>query len=90
VDFDGNWKWGRFYYNTSYPLQTLSGCQFDSAGAFLLTGLLHNVPVIININTTDGNVNSLIQIDPLLEDGERTSLGDFKTYYGIHHEVSDR
>ena len=31
VDFDGNWKWGRFYYNVTLALQTITGCQIDSA-----------------------------------------------------------
>lgn len=69
VDYDGNWKWGRFYYNVSFPLQTFSGCQFDAAGAFILSGRLDDKPVVIEVNKTDGHVNRFFQLDPILEDG---------------------
>jgi hypothetical protein len=26
VDFQGNWIWGKFYYNQSYAVSTISGC----------------------------------------------------------------
>lgn len=25
-DLNGNWKWGKFFYNVSYALSTISGC----------------------------------------------------------------
>lgn len=25
-DLDGNWKWGKFFYNVSYAMSTISGC----------------------------------------------------------------
>jgi hypothetical protein len=87
VDFEGNWKWGRFYYNVSFPLQTLSGCQFDAAGAFILSGRLDDKPVIVELNTTTGHVNRFFQLDAILEDGATAPW--FRTYYGIHHEVNE-
>lgn len=26
VDLDGNWKWGKFFYNVSFAISTISGC----------------------------------------------------------------
>lgn len=26
VDLDGNWRWGKFFYNVSFAISTISGC----------------------------------------------------------------
>ena len=30
VSEDSNWKWGKFFYNESYSLNSVSGCQINS------------------------------------------------------------
>jgi len=29
VDLEGNWVWGKFFYNVSYAVATISGCQLN-------------------------------------------------------------
>lgn len=29
VDFDGNWQWGKFFYNVSFAVADISGCHKD-------------------------------------------------------------
>ena len=38
VDFSGNWVWGKFYYNQSYAVQTISGCQLDAKNRLIIYG----------------------------------------------------
>lgn len=35
IDYDGNWMWGKFFYNVSYALSDISGCQMASDGLTL-------------------------------------------------------
>ena len=36
VDMEGNWKWGKFYYNVSYAVSTISGCSMDGNGLLMV------------------------------------------------------
>ena len=38
VDFDGNWKWGKFFYNVSYAVSTISGCHMDANNETVVLG----------------------------------------------------
>ena len=35
VDLEGNWKWGKFYYNVSFAVSTISGCAMDDNGRLM-------------------------------------------------------
>ena len=35
LDLDGNWKWGSFFYNVSYAVSSIDGCQLSSYGSSL-------------------------------------------------------
>ena len=36
----GDWQWGNFFYNVSYPIQSIDGCQMSTYGDSLaVTGL---------------------------------------------------
>jgi len=35
LDLAGNWQWGKFYYNVSYAVSDISGCQLSSDGSSL-------------------------------------------------------
>lgn len=55
MDLDGNWMWGKFFYNVSYALSTISGCHLSSDGSSLtLYGVSNSQPVVMDINTKDG------------------------------------
>ena len=42
IDLDGNWIWGKFFYNVSYAISTVSGCSFSSDGSSLTTYVISN------------------------------------------------
>ena len=31
MDLDGQWNWGHFFYNVSYPVSSIDGCQMAAA-----------------------------------------------------------
>ena len=38
VDLDGNWRWGKFFYNVSFAISTISGCQMDANNNLVMLG----------------------------------------------------
>jgi hypothetical protein len=64
LDLDGNWMWGKFFYNVSYALTTISGCHLSSDGLSInLFGVGNNVPVIMDINSKNGAINKFLHIE---------------------------
>jgi len=50
IDTSGNYQWGKFFYNVSYALSDIQGCQMSSEGNSLtLIGLGNSQPVIMSI-----------------------------------------
>lgn len=55
LDLDGNWLWGNFFYNVSYAVSAISGCQMSSDSNYLaVLGMGNSQPVVMTINTTTG------------------------------------
>jgi len=63
VDLDGNWKWGKFFYNVSYAMSTISGCEVDDNSNLVLLGQGNSVPVIMELNTIDGTVLKFMSLE---------------------------
>ena len=64
LDLDGNWAWGKFFYNVSYAVSTISGCQLSSDGSSLTVfGQGNGAPVIMDVNTVDGTINKFLTIE---------------------------
>ena len=64
LDLKGNWMWGSFFYNVSYAVSSIDGCQLSSQGNSLaLTGLGNQVPLLMDVNITDGTFNRFISLD---------------------------
>ena len=64
LDLSGNWRWGMFFYNVSYAVSDISGCQLSSDGSSLtVLGMGNSVPVIMDINTADGTINKFISLE---------------------------
>ena len=38
IDMQGNWVWGKFFYNVSYAVSTISGCSVDANGNAVMLG----------------------------------------------------
>jgi hypothetical protein len=54
LDFDGNWVWGKFFYNVSMAVTTISGCTMNDNGNLVFLGMGNQVPVIMEIYPKDG------------------------------------
>jgi len=64
MDIDGNWKWGKFFYNVSYAVSTISGCKMSSDGNSLsMYALSNSVPVVMDINTATGDINKFFSVE---------------------------
>lgn len=64
LDTSGNWLWGKFFYNLSYALSDVSGCQMSSDGTELaLLGMGNSQPVMMTIDTGTGAVNKYISLE---------------------------
>ena len=88
LDLDGNWKWGNFFYNVSYAVTQISGCQMASDGKSIsVLGLGNTQPVLMSMNTKDGTFQSFIS----LEYWNTTTSTDikFKTQGAIYNDVVD-
>ena len=87
VDLDGNWKWGKFFYNVSYAVSTISGCQFDDNNNLVLLGMGDSMPVIMEMDTLEGTVIKFMSLE--LDGSSDTNVPWYGTYGGIHHDVAD-
>ena len=64
LDPVGNWMWGNFFYNLSYALSDISGCQMSSDGSSLtLLGMGNSQPVIMDIKTDTGAINKYVSVE---------------------------
>lgn len=88
VDLEGNWKWGKFFYNVSYAVSTISGCQYDDNNNLVLLGLGDSMPVIMELNTLDGTVLKFISLEQV--GSSDTNVPWYVTYGAIHHDVADQ
>ena len=64
LDLDANWKWGYFFYNVSYAVSQIDGCQLSSDGSSLaMMGIGNSQPLLMDIKTADGTFNKFISLD---------------------------
>jgi len=64
LDLDGNWAWGKFFYNVSYAVSDISGCQLSSDGkSMTILAMGNSAPVIMDMNTADGIINKYISLE---------------------------
>ena len=87
VDLDGNWAWGKFFYNVSYAVNTISGCQLSSDGSSLTVfGEGNTAPVIMDMNMADGTINKFITLEHFRTHAVYPS---YHTRAGIYNDKSD-
>jgi len=87
VDLEGNWRWGKFFYNVSFAISRISGCKIDGNGNAVFLGMGNSVPVIMELNTKDGQVLKFMSLDKI--GSTATSLPWYATYGAIHHDLKD-
>jgi len=88
VDYDGNWQWGKFYYNVSYAVSDVSGCQMSSDGSSLsLFAMANSMPVVMDINTKDGSINKFLAVEYTAMTSSTVPV--FKTYGAVYYDKKD-
>jgi len=88
IDLEGNWKWGKFFYNVSFAISTISGCQIDDNGMLLMLGLGDQKPVVMELDPSDGSsITSFVSLDKV--GATDTTMPWYKTYAAVHHDVKD-
>lgn len=87
VDYDGNWKWGKFFYNVSFAVSSISGCHQDGNGNAVFLGMGNSVPIIMEVNPLDGAVLKFMSLEKI---GTTSTLMPwYQTFGAIHHDLND-
>ena len=84
LDLEGNWMWSKFFYNVSYAVEDITGCQLNSDGSSMTVMAIGNsVPIIMDINTMDGTINKFISLEHI------DTTSDFVPFYQTFGAVYD-
>jgi hypothetical protein len=88
IDYDGNWQWGKFFYNVSFAVSSISGCSIDDNNNAVFIGLANSVPIIMEVNPVDGAVLKFLSLEKI---GTTSTLMPwYATYGAIHHDLNDQ
>ena len=64
VDLAGNWQWGKFFYNVSYAVSDISGCQWSSdKKSISIFGMGNGQPLLMDLNPQDASIGSFISFE---------------------------
>ena len=63
LDFDGNWMWGKFFYNVSMAVSEITGCDKGWNGNAVMLCQMNQVPVILEISPQNGTVHNFMFLD---------------------------
>lgn len=88
IDILGNWKWGKFFYNVSYAVSDVSGCQMSSDGKSMsIFGMGNSQPIVMDINTETGSINRFISIEYF--GTSEDVVPAYKTWGALYYDTSD-
>ena len=88
LDLEGNWMWSKFIYNVSYAVSDITGCQLNSDGkSMTVLGMGNTVPVIMDINTSDGIINKYISLEYIETSSD--VVPDYVMYGAIYNDKAD-
>lgn len=89
IDTDGNYKWGKFFYNVSYALSDLQGCQMSSGGSSLtIVGLGNSQPVIMSVSPGTGEIERFLSIE--YKDRTDDNVPEYDVAGAIYNEERNR
>lgn len=87
-DLQGNMKWGKFFYNVSYAVSAIQGCQMSSDGTSLTISAVGNsMPVVMSIETQTGTIRNFINLDHQYNDW--FDLKTFENYGAVFLDEED-
>jgi len=88
LDLSGNWKWGNFFYNVSYAVSHIDGCQLSSDGSSIsVMGLGNSQPLLMDLNTKDGKFNRFISLDYMYATADEVPT--YTTFGAIYYDKRD-
>jgi hypothetical protein len=88
LDLDGNWAWGKFFYNVSYAVSDISGCQLSSDGkSMTILAMGNSAPVIMDMNTADGIINKYISLEYIETSSDVVPV--YKMYGAVYNDKVD-
>jgi hypothetical protein len=87
VDLDGNWKWGKFFYNVSFAVSTISGCQLDGNGNVVFLSMGDSMPVIMELNPLDGSITNFMSFQ--WYNTTESNVPWYQTFGGVYHDLDD-
>lgn len=88
VDLDGNWQWGKFFYNVSFAVSTISGCQLDAKNNLVFFGQGDSKPIIMEMNPGTGLITKFMSLEMIGTTSDNQPW--YKTFGGIHHDTDDQ
>ena len=87
LDYEGNWKWSSFIYNSSWALASVDGCMMSSDGSRLvLQGMSNSLPVVVTVDTADGSVTNFYELGSV-EDSDSSPW--YETYGAVFLDEKD-
>jgi hypothetical protein len=88
LDFDGNFMWGRFFYNVSYAVSDISGCAMASDGSTLsVLGKGKSQPIIMEMDIVKGTSIGFYSLEYYLTSDRLTP--DYSTWGGLYFDKKD-
>lgn len=88
LDLSGNWKWGSFFYNVSYAVSEITGCQLSSDGSSLaIAGIGNSQPLMMDLKPEDGTFNRFISLDYIHATDD--NVPQYTHYGAIYYDKSD-
>jgi len=87
IDYEGNWQWGKFFYNVSFAVATISGCDVDANDNAIMIGMGNSVPIIMEVNPVNGAVINFLSLDKI--GSTATLMPWYATYGAIYHDTKD-
>ena len=84
VSMQGDYKWGRFYYNTS-SINDITGCTLSSdKKQVVVMGTGFSQPVMFTVDTIDGTIDTFYSLQK-----RSKTVPIYETFEGIYLDVKD-
>lgn len=88
LDLQGNWRWGSFFYNVSYAVSQIDGCQLSSDGTSIaVMGIGNAQPLMMDLNTKDGSFNRFISLEYI--ETSDSVVPQYENYGAIYYDKRD-
>ena len=87
LDWQGNWRWGNFFYNVSYAVSTVTGCKLSSKKNYMtILGVANSLRIVMILNKEDGSIEKFFTVTTM---ASYTTTPKFQTHNAIYFEEED-